>query len=77
MKSIMGWPGNVARTGDEKVIQNVGRKTKEETNREDLVVDVRIILECTSEERGDDVDWIHQWDQWRALVNTVMSLRVP
>jgi hypothetical protein len=27
-----------------------------------------------------DVDWIHlaqDWDRWRALVNTVMSLRVP
>jgi hypothetical protein len=28
----------------------------------------------------DGVDWIdlaQNWDQWRALVNTVMSLRVP
>jgi hypothetical protein len=27
-----------------------------------------------------DVDWIHlaqDWDRWRALVNTIMSLRVP
>jgi hypothetical protein len=27
-----------------------------------------------------DVDWIHwaqNWDRWRALVNTVMNLRVP
>jgi hypothetical protein len=27
-----------------------------------------------------DVDWIHwaqDWDRWRALVNTVMNLRVP
>jgi hypothetical protein len=26
------------------------------------------------------MDWIHlaqDWDQWRALVNTVMNLRVP
>jgi hypothetical protein len=28
----------------------------------------------------DDMDWIdltHDVDQWRALVNTVMNLRVP
>jgi hypothetical protein len=28
----------------------------------------------------DDMDWIHvtqKRDQWRALVNTVMKLRVP
>jgi hypothetical protein len=28
----------------------------------------------------EDVDWIHgvqDWDQWRAVVNTVMNLRVP
>jgi hypothetical protein len=27
-----------------------------------------------------DMDWIHvaqDWDKWRALVNTVMNLRVP
>jgi hypothetical protein len=28
----------------------------------------------------DGVDWIHlaqDWDQWRAIVKTVMNLRVP
>jgi hypothetical protein len=28
----------------------------------------------------DGVDWIdmvHEWEQWRALVTTVMNLRVP
>jgi hypothetical protein len=28
----------------------------------------------------DRMDWIHlaqDWDQWRALVNTVMNLQVP
>jgi hypothetical protein len=29
---------------------------------------------------SEDVDWIRfleDWDRWRALVNTVMNLRVP
>jgi hypothetical protein len=44
---------------------------------EDLGVDGRVILEWIL---GKDMDWIHVAQdryQWRALVNTVMNLRVP
>jgi hypothetical protein len=44
-----------------------------------LDVGGRIILKCILE-KWDGMDWIHlaQYrDQWRALVNTVMNLRVP
>jgi hypothetical protein len=47
---------------------------------EDLSIDGRIILEWVLEKRWQIVDWIHlaqDRDQWQALVNTVMNLRVP
>jgi hypothetical protein len=25
----------------------------------------------------DRIDLVHDWDQWRVLVNTVMNIRVP
>jgi hypothetical protein len=45
---------------------------------EDLSVDGRIILEWISSKYA--VDWIHlaqNKDQWCAVVNTVINLRVP
>jgi len=46
----------------------------------DLGVDGRIVLKLILEIRCEGVDWIHlaqDRDQWRALVNTVVELRVP
>jgi hypothetical protein len=50
-------------------------------NSDDLGVDGRIIVIMDLREvKWEGVDWIHldqDRDQWRALVNTVMKLRVP
>jgi hypothetical protein len=43
-------------------------------------LDGRIILKWIFERLGGGVDWIHlaqDRDRWRALVYTVMNLRVP
>jgi hypothetical protein len=46
-----------------------------------LGVDGRIIIRMILREIAwEDVDWIHlaqDRDQWRAVVNTVMNVRVP
>jgi hypothetical protein len=47
---------------------------------EDPGVDGRIILKWIFERLGGGVDWIdlaQDRDRWRALVYTVMNLRVP
>jgi hypothetical protein len=63
---------------DEKCIQNFGRELKGRA-LENLDVDRRIILEWILGKQ-DGVLWIgFTWlrVQWRALLNTVMNLRVP
>jgi hypothetical protein len=69
----MRWTGHVARMGEVRGAYNilVGRPEGRPRRRwkDNIKVDLREI-------RFGDVDWIH-WAQWRALVNTVMNLRVP
>ena len=46
----------------------------------DPSVDGRIILKCILEKWDGGMDWIdlvQDTDRWRALVNSVMNLRVP
>jgi hypothetical protein len=54
---------------------------KRRDNSEDQGIDGRIILEWIFREmKLEGVDWMHlaqDRDQWRAVVNTVMNLRVP
>jgi hypothetical protein len=53
---------------------------KEKDNYEDLHIGGWIILKCILEIGWGGMDWIdlaQDRNQWRALVNTVMNLRVP
>jgi hypothetical protein len=54
-------------------------RQKERDHQEDLDIGGRLILRWILE-REDGMVWIdlaQNRDQWRALVNTVMNLRVP
>jgi hypothetical protein len=78
----MRWTGHVARMGEVRSANNIlvgrpeGRRPLGRPRRRwehNIKMDLREI-------DFGDVDWIH-WaqdrDRWRALVNTVMNLRVP
>jgi hypothetical protein len=78
----MRWAGNVARMGEVRSAYNIlvgrpeGRRPLGRPKRrweDNILMDLR-------ETGFGDVDWIHlaqDRDRWRALVNTVMKLRVP
>jgi hypothetical protein len=78
----MRWAGHVARMGEVRGAYNILVGRTEERRplgrprrrwEDNIKMDLREIV-------FGDVDWIH-WAQdryrWRALVNTVMNLRVP
>jgi hypothetical protein len=78
----MRWAGHVARMGEMRGAYNIlvgrleGRRPLERPRRrweDNIKMDLREI-------GFGAVDWIHlaqDRDRWRALVNTVMNLRVP
>jgi hypothetical protein len=78
----MRWAGHVARMGEVRVAYNIlvgrpeGRRPLGRPRRrweDNIIMDLREI-------GFGDVDWIHlaqDRGRWRALVNTVMNLRVP
>jgi hypothetical protein len=78
----MRWAGHVARMGELRGAYNilVGRpEGRRPLGRPRRRWDDNIKMDLRKTGFGD-VDWIH-WaqdrDRWRALVNTVMNLRVP
>jgi hypothetical protein len=78
----MRWAGHVARMGEVRCAYNIlvlrpeGRRPLGRPRRrweDNIKMDPREIA-------FGDVDWIHKAqdrDRWRAVVNTVMNLRVP
>jgi hypothetical protein len=74
----MTWAGHVARMGVRGMhIEFWCESQKERDHWKGLDVGGRIILKCMLE---SGTDWIHLTQnkrQWRALVNTVIILRVP
>jgi len=65
--------------GESRCIQGFGGEMRGRDHLEDPGVDGRIILRY-SEMGCGSTDWIdlaQDRDRWRALVNTVMNLRVP
>jgi hypothetical protein len=78
----MRWAGHVARRGgDEKCIQDIGEKRKKKRllgrPRRRWVDDIKIDLREIGLDGMDWIDLAQDREQWRALVNTVMNLRVP
>jgi hypothetical protein len=78
----MKWAGQVMRMGEVRGVYNilVGKpERRRPLGRPSLRWDDNIKMDLGDIEFGD-VDWIHLaqgGDRWRALVNTVMNLRVP
>jgi hypothetical protein len=78
----MRWEGHVARMGEKRNVCRILVGKPEEKRplgrpRRRWVDNIEIDLR---EIEWDGMDWIHlpqDRDQWRALLNTVMNLRVP
>jgi hypothetical protein len=69
----MRWAWHVARMGEKRNILTIPTPRPRRRWVDNIKMDVREI-------RWDGVDWIdmaHDRDQWRALVNTGLKLRVP
>jgi hypothetical protein len=79
MSRRMRWAGNVARMRLHTKFWSENLKVRDHS--EDIGLDGRIILEWILwKSAWEGVDWIHvaqDRDLWRAVVNTVMNLRVP
>jgi hypothetical protein len=78
----MRWEWHVARLGEKRnayrllVGKPEGRRSLRRPRRR-LLDNIRMDL---IEVEWGDVDWIglaQDWDKWRALVNSVLNLRVP
>jgi hypothetical protein len=78
----MRWAGHIARMGEKRNAYRIlvgkaeGKRPLGRPRRrwvDNIKMDFREI-------GWDGIDWLNlaqDWDQWRALVNTVMNLRVP
>ena len=76
----MRWAGRVARMEDKRGDTGVWwENLMEGSHLKDVGLNERIILKWIFEKRSEGTDWIdlaQDANRWRALVNTVMNLRV-
>jgi len=78
----MRWAGRVARIGEERVVHRVlmgkpegkGPLGRPRRRWEDKV---KMVLQAVGGDCGDWMELAQDRDRWRALVSTVMNLRVP
>jgi hypothetical protein len=77
----MGWAGHVARMGEERTVYRVlmgkpERKRPLGRSRHRWENGIRMDLRETGWESVDWIQLAQDRDRWRALVNTVMNLRI-
>jgi hypothetical protein len=78
----MRWAGHVARIGEKRnayriLVGKPERRRPVGRPRRRWADNIKIDLRETGWDGVDWVDLAQDGDQWRALVNTVMNLRVP
>jgi hypothetical protein len=78
----MRWAGHVARIGEKKneyriLVGKLEGKRPLGRPRRRWVNNIKMDLRGTGWDGMDWIDLAQDRDQWRALVNTVMNLRVP
>jgi hypothetical protein len=78
----MRWAGHVARMGEKRnayrvLVGNPEGKRPLERPRRRWVDNIKMDLREIGWDDGDWIDLAQDRDQWRALMNAVMNLRVP
>jgi hypothetical protein len=77
------WAGHVARTGEVRGAYNIlvgrpeGRRPLGRLRRSRWEDNIKMDLREIGFGDVDWINWAQDRDRWRALVNTVMNLRVP
>jgi hypothetical protein len=74
----MGWAGHVARMGTNRILAGKpDGKSPLGRPRHRWVDNIKMYLREIGWDGMDWIDLAQDRDQWRALVNTVMNLRIP